>query len=501
MIVKGNARGGGAQLAAHLMNAHDNERVELAETRGSIANDLAGAFSEWRAQSKATNCDKYLYSLSISPDQAQGRMERAHYLEFLNRIESALGLSRQGRVVVFHEKRDKDGVPREHCHAVWSRIDAKACRAVQLSHDRMKLRKTAQEFAQELGRTLPAGMAKDQGNARHTVKEEHRDLQEQQQTERSGISKEQRRATITKAWQQSRDGIGFAAALQDAGYVLAQGDKRAYVVIDRAGDVHSLSRQIEGARAKDVPARLQDSHPVSSLPSVDEARAIAAQRREALQQFAQTNPSLNTRRAILAAAQQARRAQLTAEQAKAERRQASERNDLAAAQRLTAVFSQGKGRKRRVATFVTRTLAKVQERHQVRTLQQRHRAEQRDIVRQLRHLTTLDKKEMRSLETKFKREGFQDLMRDIARREAKLQTLAGSTAPSPGRTSVPLAQLPAMPPAERQSRLRESFGRSPALPPVPDNNQAGASAATPQQEEEQRIAERLRRLQELKPDR
>ena len=54
MILKGNQRGGGQQLAAHLMNSFDNERVEVADMRGAIADDLSGAFAEWAAQASAT---------------------------------------------------------------------------------------------------------------------------------------------------------------------------------------------------------------------------------------------------------------------------------------------------------------------------------------------------------------------------------------------------------------------------------------------------------------
>jgi hypothetical protein len=46
MICKASQRGGGRQLAAHLLNAHDNVRVEVADMRGSVARDLAGAFKE-----------------------------------------------------------------------------------------------------------------------------------------------------------------------------------------------------------------------------------------------------------------------------------------------------------------------------------------------------------------------------------------------------------------------------------------------------------------------
>lgn len=66
MIPKGNQRGAGQNLATHLMNSYDNERVEIADMRGAVAQDLHGAFKEWFAQSKATRCREYLYSLSIN---------------------------------------------------------------------------------------------------------------------------------------------------------------------------------------------------------------------------------------------------------------------------------------------------------------------------------------------------------------------------------------------------------------------------------------------------
>ncbi|MGD0973465.1 MAG: hypothetical protein ABR866_05215, partial [Candidatus Korobacteraceae bacterium] len=109
MILKGNQRGGGQQLAAHLMNSFDNERVEVADVRGAVAQDLSGAFAEWSAQARATKCRKNLYSLSLNPDQAQGHLTRAQYLDLLARTERSLKLIGQPRAVVFHEKRDKDG--------------------------------------------------------------------------------------------------------------------------------------------------------------------------------------------------------------------------------------------------------------------------------------------------------------------------------------------------------------------------------------------------------
>jgi hypothetical protein len=39
-------RGLGQDLATHLMNAHDNQHMELVQVRGAVAQDLHGAFAE-----------------------------------------------------------------------------------------------------------------------------------------------------------------------------------------------------------------------------------------------------------------------------------------------------------------------------------------------------------------------------------------------------------------------------------------------------------------------
>jgi hypothetical protein len=200
MILKGNQRGGGQQLAAHLQNSFDNERVEIADVRGCIAQDLSGAFAEWAAEARGTKCTKFLYSLSLNPYQPNGRLTREQYVDLLERTERSLKLVGQPRAVVFHEKRDKDGVLREHCHAVWSRIDTDKMRAVQMGHDRLKLRTVAQEFARDHGLALPDGMKpgnnKDSRRDRYNKRAAQENLGEKQQQERTGITKAERRADI-----------------------------------------------------------------------------------------------------------------------------------------------------------------------------------------------------------------------------------------------------------------------------------------------------------------
>ena len=61
MILVGNQRGGGKNLASHLLK-EENERVEVHEVRGFMASDLHGAFNEAYAVSRGTRCQQYLFS-------------------------------------------------------------------------------------------------------------------------------------------------------------------------------------------------------------------------------------------------------------------------------------------------------------------------------------------------------------------------------------------------------------------------------------------------------
>ncbi|CAH1666213.1 Relaxase [Hyphomicrobiales bacterium] len=272
MILKGNQRAGGADLATHLSNEYDNERIEIAQVRGTVANDLHGALAEIEAVASGTRCKEPLYSLAINP---AAPLSREQYIAAIDHIEAKLGLAGQPRAVIFHVKNG-----REHCHVVWSRIDLANMRAIALSHDRMKLRTCARELAHAYGLTLPAGLAEDRNDARF---ERSRDVTfaEKAMAQASGITPEQRRSDITALFRSSGSAESFRAGLERAGYVLAQGERRAYVVVDRAGHVHALARQIGGAKTKDVKAFLAEL-PAESLPNVAQAQTQQQARQAAV---------------------------------------------------------------------------------------------------------------------------------------------------------------------------------------------------------------------------
>lgn len=272
MILKGNQRGNGADLATHLMNAFDNESIEIAQVHGAVADDLHGAFAEFEAVSRGTKAKEYLYSLSISPPSP---LTREQYAEAIDAIEDRLGLAGQPRAVVFHVK---DG--REHCHVVWSRTNIEKMRAVHMAHDRRKLMDLACELSRKFGLDLPSGLQAWEAKQSYEKERLEPTLGEKAQEQATGISPEQRRDEITAAYEHSDTADSFRAALEQKGYVLARGDKRGLVVVDNSGNPHSLTRYIKGHKASAVKAKLASLNP-AHLPSVDEAQAQVRQHAQA----------------------------------------------------------------------------------------------------------------------------------------------------------------------------------------------------------------------------
>lgn len=425
MIPKGNQRAGGRQLATHLLNEFDNDSVEVAEVRGAVATDLHGAFAEWEAISLGTKCRKYLYSLSINPDHMQGPFSRAHYYDFIARTEDKLGLFNQPRAVVFHVK-----YGREHCHVVWARVDSDNLKAVHLPHDRQKLRAVAQEFARDHGITLPPGMRNNRGKDRFNDRAKVESLAEKQQEERTGATKLEHREAITQAWRESKDGQGLIRALEQRGYYLARGDERAYVVVDLAGEIHSLSRFIDGARAKDIRERLS-GYKMEAMPDIARAREFARQQRESREKAAQKDAGRSTgttaakRQADFAAIQKRRRERIAKDRAALETKHRTEAESLRQMQRdeISGVKSERASRQPKgIAAFLTRITGiqavialkqKKQDRaltaehyRQMRALARRHGREMAGFAHREHALASIEKREARSLKTLWRREHF-----------------------------------------------------------------------------------------------
>lgn len=288
MIPFGSQRGNGPDdLGPHVQNTLDNREVEIMQVRGSVARDVDGWMREVEVQAFAlTKCSNYLYSLSVNPDErGQGRWTRDMYFDYIERAEQRLGLSGQPRVVVRHVKEDEAGIPREHYHAIWSRIDVERRRAIHMFCDHDTLMMVTREFARERGLRLPEGYDKQK-----VVERKRREYQmtwhDKWQQDRGGLPLEARKAQVTTAWERRDTPRSFVRSLEAMGYTLATG-RRDYVLVDMHGFQKSLPKLIDDkkVRIEQVREFLGKDFPKDSLPSVEEALALAAGHRAAKELF------------------------------------------------------------------------------------------------------------------------------------------------------------------------------------------------------------------------
>lgn len=264
MILHGNQRGGAKNLALHLLK-EENEHVEVHELRGFVSDNLVSALNEAYAVSRGTKARQFLFSLSLNPPPAE-HVPTAVFEDAIERIEQKLGLHGQPRAIVFHEKEG-----RRHAHAVWSRIDTEAMKAIPLPYSKRKLMDISRELYREHGWTMPNGLIREGGfDPRNFT------LAQWQQAKRIGKDPRAIKQVFQDCWSASVNQAAFGQALKERGYTLARGDRRGFVALDYACNVFAVAKWV-GIKAKEVRAKLTDQ---AALPSVDEARKQIAERME-----------------------------------------------------------------------------------------------------------------------------------------------------------------------------------------------------------------------------
>lgn len=273
MIIKGKSRAAPMRLARHLERTDTNEHVEMLEFRDVPLENLEHALRHMQMLTAGTRGTKGLYHANIDP-HADYPMTREQWERCADVLEQELGLEGQPRVIVMHKKEG-----REHIHVVWARTDIETLRMRSDSFTYGKHERASARLEEEFGHEHVPGKWHKRDMDQELPMADYNHA-EWQQSERSGLDAVERKKEITALYEQSDNGQSFQNALEDQGYVLANGDKRVFVVVDIAGHVHSLNRQITSAKAKDIRDKIADIDP-ASLPDVSEAKEIQEQRREA----------------------------------------------------------------------------------------------------------------------------------------------------------------------------------------------------------------------------
>jgi hypothetical protein len=262
----GNPAGSVGFWSKHLLNDEKNERVEVKEIAGLLAQDLPSALREMQGVAAGSRSHgNFMYQANINPRDDE-HLTPEQWMEAVDTLEKNLGLEGHQRVAVEHEKNG-----RQHYHVIWNRVDVDTMRVVDMGGNYPTHERTARELELRFGLTLTPSSDREHQPAW--------ELWEARAAERSGIQPKDIKAELTDIWQRTDNGQAFTAAIEERGYVLAQGDRRDFVVVDRVGDAHSLARRLDGVNTRQVREKIADIDR-DALPFVEEARETQRERHQ-----------------------------------------------------------------------------------------------------------------------------------------------------------------------------------------------------------------------------
>lgn len=271
MIIKGTSRAVPGRLAAHLTNPDTNERVEILQLQSPLA-DLKETFRDWQFLAAATQGKLGLYHANIDPAE-QYAMTADQWQRAVDVLEEELGFQGQPRAIVLHEKSG-----RQHIHAVWQRTDIDTMTLKDDGWNYLAHERASQRLETEFGHDhVPGKHAKRDREQQPEPPKAAVSHAEWQQAERSGINALDRKAQVTALRANCDNAHAFKNALETDAYILAEGDKRALVIVDPTGKVFSLSRHVTDLKGKAFKEFMAPIDP-ASLPSVEEARELQRNR-------------------------------------------------------------------------------------------------------------------------------------------------------------------------------------------------------------------------------
>jgi hypothetical protein len=274
MIAKGTTHNNGARLAQYMTTGKESERAELWQLSGFAANDIREAFRSVHVMAEATKCEQPFFHVQVRNPEGEV-LSRDEWLRVANRIETKLGLTGQPRAIAFHTDL-KTG--HEHMHLAWSRIDEEILTARPLPFFKQRLK----EVSRVLENTLDLTRVRNERDGPVMAPSRH----EFEEARRLGVNVHEVRKTIRDCYERSDNGRSFEAALADHGYVLAQGDRRDFIVIDHKGGMHALGKRILGVSAGQARDRLADLSR-EELPTVEHARSLLRERQPGMERAGQ----------------------------------------------------------------------------------------------------------------------------------------------------------------------------------------------------------------------
>jgi len=263
MIIKGNRHGNGAKLSAYLLDGGKHgERVFAPELHGFglHPDDISKSFSALDAIASGKGIENPLFHIQIRLPKGDYMTPEQWDITTARTLKTA-GLEGQPYARVFHADENTGEL---HCHLGVSLIDEQTHHAKAVPFYKFRFKALARKLEIEFDITRVKN--EREGPIRYGATKN-----EEQQAQRLGFKKEAVRNLIRQCSDASDCGHTFDDALAEAGLILAQGDRRDYVVIDPKGGLHVLSERILDLSAAQIREKLSDLDR-ENMPTVKQAR-------------------------------------------------------------------------------------------------------------------------------------------------------------------------------------------------------------------------------------
>lgn len=267
MVIRGNSRGNGRQLAQYLLDKKDNSRVWILDIEGMDnpqARDLHHALFDMSVTAELTNGTKGLYHAQINPDgDASQRMTPEDWYKAADILGRYLGYEGQRRVIVMHEKKG-----RVHAHVVWERYD----------FEKGTLKPDSFNFV-----------------AQDKARQEMEQLFRQKETPKRNKHQPESKATLTDLWSRAATGQAFIRSANEKGYILAAGTPRhPFMVIDKEARSFDLVRQLKGIRIKEVRQKMRGIDLISEKQAIELAKKKGEKEADTFETKKEPTPKKNT---------------------------------------------------------------------------------------------------------------------------------------------------------------------------------------------------------------
>lgn len=282
MIIKGKSRAAAGQAGNYLLDQKKNDRAELIEITNTLSPTVKGAMREWEAVASGSKCKDFVYHASINPMKGE-HLTPEQWAVAVDLLAKNLGLEDHQRLVVEHERGG-----RIHRHILFNRVDPEKGKAVRMSHNFRAHELTARELEKRFDlEHTPGRHVLEKGEKPANRGPTHDEIK---QAEKTGVNLYQWRAEIrgilAKELEKHPDANAheLAAALEDKGHILAQGDKRKglLLILDPSGTPHRMAQSLNlKIRNGDFAEHFGDINP-DTLPHVEQAQERQRERHAAL---------------------------------------------------------------------------------------------------------------------------------------------------------------------------------------------------------------------------